>query len=481
MNAQLLRNSILQMAIQGKLVPQDPNDEPASVLLERINKTKCNLLKEKSIRKCETLIVPVEEDEMFIELPQGWCWSRLGEIAAYRKGPFGSSLTKSMFVPKSPTSYKVYEQKNAIQKDVNLGEYYISQEKYNSMQSFMVSPGDIIVSCAGTIGETYLIPDGAPKGIINQALMRVKLYDSALVPYWMLFFEYVVIYNSTLKGKGSAIKNIPPFEILKNLPIPLPPLSEQHRIVAKLEELLPLVEQYGKAQDHLDALNADLPRRLRQSILQEAIQGKLVPQDEKEGTAEDLITSYGVLPSEPDEDAFCIPASWRYIRFGDIVELVSGTSYGKGDVQKQGLRVLRGGNIQNDKLVLCDDDVFLPLSYKSEKKNVQKGDIIIVASTGSKKIIGKPALIEQDYPDMQIGAFLRIIRLKYAELLPYIWLIFRSPLYRDRISTLAKGTNINNIKEEYITELPIPLPPLSEQHRIVAKIEELFNAIDKIN
>ena len=117
MTAQQLRNSILQQAIQGRLVPQDPNDEPASVLLERIRKEKEQLVKEGKLKKKDLVVEPVSEEEKPFEIPETWEWVRLGEIAAYRKGPFGSSLTKSMFVPKSDSSFKVYEQKNAIQKN----------------------------------------------------------------------------------------------------------------------------------------------------------------------------------------------------------------------------------------------------------------------------------------------------------------------------------------------------------------------------
>ena len=174
MTAQQLKNSILQMAVQGKLVPQDPNDEPASVLLDRIRKEKEQLIKDGKIKKNkkESYIfrgadnlhyeqigkeVKCIEDELPFEIPDSWEWTRLGNIGAYRKGPFGSSLTKSMFVPKSQNTVKVYEQKNAIQKNAKLGDYYITQQYFEQkMKSFSVHAGDIIVSCAGTIGETRI-------------------------------------------------------------------------------------------------------------------------------------------------------------------------------------------------------------------------------------------------------------------------------------------------------------------------------------
>ena len=233
-----LKKSILQEAIEGRLVPQDPNDEPASVLLAKIRKEKEQLVKEGKLKKKDLIQTPISEEEIPFEIPDSWEWVRWGELGEYKKGPFGSSLTKSMFVPQSDKAVKVYEQKNAIQKDYSLGDYYITKEKYETMTGFTVRPGDIIVSCAGTIGETYLLPSEAPIGIINQALMRAKLHLDSIIPYWLLHFQYILLIENKLKGSGSAIKNIPPFEVLKAMPVPLPPLAEQHRIVEKLEQLL---------------------------------------------------------------------------------------------------------------------------------------------------------------------------------------------------------------------------------------------------
>ena len=250
LNAKLpdaLKKSILQEAIQGKLVPQDQNDEPASVLLQRIRKEKEQLVKDGKLKKKDLVTTPITDEEKPFEIPEGWVWCRLGEIGEYKKGPFGSSLTKAMFVPKSNHSIKVYEQKNAIQKDYTLGNYYITKEKYQTMEGFTILPGDIIVSCAGTIGETYQIPEHAPIGIINQALMRVRLYNTSMTNYWRLFFADMLNHNTAMKGAGSAIKNIPPFEVLKKILIPLPPLAEQHRIVSKIEDLFAQIEPLAKA------------------------------------------------------------------------------------------------------------------------------------------------------------------------------------------------------------------------------------------
>ena len=249
-----LKKSILQEAVQGKLVPQDPSDEPAEALLERIRAEKQQLIKEGKIKKDkhESVIFRRDnshyekrgseevciDDEIPFEVPSSWALIRLDDIGIYRKGPFGSSLTKSMFVPKGADTVKVYEQKNAIQKDHTLGTYYITRQYYESkMKSFTVEPGDILVSCAGTIGETYILPEQIELGIINQALMRMTIFAPIDLDYFLLYFDYVLKQAAKETSKGSAIKNIPPFEIFKKLILPLPPLEEQKRIVEKVREL----------------------------------------------------------------------------------------------------------------------------------------------------------------------------------------------------------------------------------------------------
>ena len=306
----------------------------------------------------------------------------------------------------------------------------------------------ILVTCIGaTIGKTGLIhKEGSCNQQIN-AIIPDANCDSCYVYYLMI---------------SPALQEVIKY---KSYSTTLPILNKTQ--FSQLEVL------YGKAQKELDELNAALPARLRQSILQEAISGRLVPQDPNED-AEDVKTI------EIEDAPFEIPNNWRWCSLGDLVDMVSGTSYKKDDVRTKGVRILRGGNIVNDELVLAEDDVFLPDEYANLEKNIRKDDIIIVASTGSQKVIGKPALIRQNYDKTQIGAFLRIIRAKDVKYVPFLWLIFKGMYYREHIRNLVKGTNINNIKEEYITTLPIPLPPLAEQKRIVAKIEELFAEIDKM-
>ena len=490
MNAQQLRNSILQQAIQGKLVPQDSNDEPASVLLQRIRKEKERLVKEGKLKKKDLESKPIEEDEIPFEIPNGWALCRLGDLGDYRKGPFGSSLTKSMFVPKSETSVKVYEQKNAIQKDWRLGEYFISSDKYDTMKSFTVSPGDIIVSCAGTIGETYYLPNDAVLGIINQALMRVKLFDNQMVLYWQLLFDYVMISNTKMKGNGSAIKNIPPFEILKNIVIPLPPLAEQRRIVAKIEELMPLVERYGKAQEELDKLNESLPVRLRQSILQEAIQGRLVQQDPKEEPASELLkrirkekeqlVKEGKLkkkdleskPIEEDEIPFEIPESWKWCRLNDCLDVRDGThdtpKYITSGYPLVTSKNLRNGMIDFKSALLISKEDHEAISCRSK---VDENDILY-AMIGT---VGNPVLVRHKSFDFSIKNMALFKHVGDFMFMDYVyWYLYFAQV---DMKAYASGGVQSFVSLGYLRNYLIPLPPLSEQKRIVAKIEELFGVL----
>ena len=253
-------------------------------------------------------------------------------------------------------------------------------------------------------------------------------------------------------------------------------------------------------------------QQLKNSILQMAVQGKLVPQDPNDEPASVLLeriraekerlikekkikreknpsvifkgadnTPYEKIGDEvrslADEVPFDIPDSWEWCRFSALITLLSGTSYQKNDVCNSGVRILRGGNIQSYKIILEESDVFLPLEYRDKEKNIQPGDTVLVASTGSKAVIGKPAFVDKEYPNTQIGAFLRIARPIDPLIADYIALIFETEYYREHIRHNVQGTNINNIKAEYIENLLIPLPPREEQVRVLTKLSGLEAAM----
>lgn len=273
----LRRAAILDKAIKGELVNQDFSEEPVSRLLHEFELKRKALVKEKKLKRQN--IEPIYPDQIPYSVPKNWGWVRLEQIidlsdGAIRRGPFGSAITKEMFVPKGKNTYKIYEQKNAIQQDASLGEYYINEEKFQSLISFKVEPGDIIVSCAGTIGKTYIIPDDAEAGIINQALLKIRLNNDLVDnQYFLYLFEALLLKDILLTAKGSAMKNMVSIDYLKKvLLIPLPPLKEQKKIVEKLNIIL---EKHKKEEENVELFTNELDI-LKQSILNKALRGDLV-------------------------------------------------------------------------------------------------------------------------------------------------------------------------------------------------------------
>lgn len=239
-DSEVLKNKLIDAGIQGKLTEQLPEDGTNEELYLGMVEEKKQILKDRKGREDKN--IKEVDDDVPYELPANWKWVRFGEIGLFKKGPFGSALTKAMFVPKSEETVKVYEQQHAIQKKINLGSYYITREYFDDkMNGFEVLPGDILISCAGTIGETYILPDEIEQGIINQALMRVSLVPSVNKRFFQYYFDANLKKTAQEESNGSAIKNIPPFDVMKNWYFPLAPLKEQERIVEKIEELLSLI------------------------------------------------------------------------------------------------------------------------------------------------------------------------------------------------------------------------------------------------
>ena len=534
MNGKQLKNSILQWAIQGKLVPQDPNDEPASVLLDKIRQEKELLIKEKKIKrdKNASIIYRGEDNSYYekmlatgevkcidkeipFEIPDGWEWCRLNDLALYRKGPFGSSLTKSMFVAKSTQSIKVYEQKNAIQKDCTLGDYYISKEKFETMQSFVVKPNDIIVSCAGTIGETYLLPSDAPVGIINQALMRVTLFDLNMVEYWQIYFAYMLLNEAQMKGSGSAIKNIPPFEYLKAVLVPIPPLSEQNRLVERYNILLSLIGKYELEANKLNCLNQKVYDKLKESVLQEAIRGKLVPQLAEEGSAQDLLeqiklekqklvkegklkksalTTSTIFRGDDnkywekkgttceciDEDIpFDIPKSWAWARLETILNTGSARRVHAKDWRQAGIPFYRAreiGKLADDGFV--DNELYIDLSLYEDfsSSGVPLPNDLMITAVGT---LGKVYIVkESDKFYYKDGSVLCLAN-KYGLCAEYLKMVIESPFFKGQYRQESQGTTVATLTMVRLQKYFIPIPPLQEQYRIVETYRNIASIMSR--
>ena len=492
MNAQQLKNSILQEAIEGRLVPQDPNDEPASILLERIREEKRRLVKEGKLKKKDLEEKPIQEDEIPFDIPESWEWVRLSSLS--------SAIHYGYTASASPTGNSKLLRITDIQNDkVDWKSVPFCSIKEKDLGTYQLKNRDILIArTGGTIGKTYIVRQLEEVAVFASYLIRVIPLQEVNEEFLKLFMMTPCYWTQLIDASSGTGQPNVNGQSLSKLILPIPPKEEQARILAKIEELLPKVEEYGQAQDALDKLNAELPERLKKSILQEAISGRLVPQDPNDEPASILLDKIRAekaklvkerklkkkdleeTPISEDEIPFDIPESWEWCRMSNLSILISGTSYKKDDVCSNGIRILRGGNIQNDRLVLNDDDVFVPIAYKENEKNIKEGDILIVGSTGSHKVIGKPAIVTQTIKDCQIGAFLRIVRPIASLIADYLHIIFISDYYREIIRSHVQGTNIYNVRSEYIEDMLIPLPPLAEQKRIVAKIEQLLGEIDKL-
>lgn len=214
-----------------------------------------------------------------------WELLTLNDVADYKKGPFGSSITKAMFVPKGEHTYKVYEQGNAIRKTLDYGHYYINEQKYNELKGFSVQSGDIIISCAGTIGEVYKLPEECEAGVINQALMRVRLHSNIEERFFSYYFGEVLKGDVIDQANGTAIKNIPPFKVMKAMEIRLPSFAEQKTIVNLLDEILQKEEQAQEAAEQV----IDQIDTMKKAILTRAFRGELGTSDPTDESAEELL------------------------------------------------------------------------------------------------------------------------------------------------------------------------------------------------
>lgn len=491
MTPQELKSSILQLAVQGRLVEQRQEEGTAEELYRQIQEEKLRLIKEGKIKK-EKPLPEITEDEIPFDIPESWKWVKFGNLGSYKKGPFGSALTKSMFVPKGNGTIKVYEQKNAIQKDISLGDYYITRDYFESkMRGFEISAGDIIVSCAGTIGETYVIPDDFEQGIINQALMRMKIFQPMYIPYFLLYFDTALKRNAQSGSKGSAIKNIPPFDKLKNYLVPLPPLAEQKRIVAKIEELLPYIDRYENAWSKLEDFNKRFPGDMQKSVLQMAIQGKLTDQRPEDGTGEELyqqiqeekqrlikegkIKKEKPLPEITEDDIpFDIPESWKWVKLGIIStysqkkEKITSNNITKDmwlldleDIEKESGRIIQKSSIENRKV-------------NGDKVRFYKGQILYSKLRPYlKKVLVAP---EKGISTPEIVPFF-----VYGNINPeYIVAVLKCPYVDFVINSVTYGVKMPRVGTETMSNLLVPLPPLAEQKRIVKKLEQILPLCEKL-
>lgn len=484
MTGQDLKNSILQLAIQGKLVPQDANDEPASVLLERIKAEKQKLINEKKIKK-EKPFPEITEDEKPFEIPETWEWVRLGDyVKVVTDGDHSAPPQTEKGVPFVVISCIEDESIN-FAKAKYVHEDYYQKLDYNRKPQ----KNDILFTVTGSYGKVI--------ELTNEAKFCFQRHIGLIRPYFYSTYLAFVLRSGFIKGicddqaTGIAQKTVT-LSILRTLPIPLPPLSEQHRIVAKIEELMPLVEEYDKAQKELDALNAKLPEALKKSILQEAIQGKLVPQDPNDEPAsvllqrirkekeqlvkdgklkkKDLVTT----PITDEEKPFEIPESWEWCRLGEIGSWGAGATPSKGKPEyyaNGNIPWLRTGELNNSYVFDSEIKVTQAALDNCSLRMCKKGDVLIAMYGAT---IGKVAIAGIELTTNQACCACTPI-LIFNEYL--MWYLLAS---KQSFIELGEGGAQPNISREKIVAFPFAVPPLAEQHRIVSKIEDLFAQIEPL-
>ncbi len=397
-------------------------------------------------------------EQVPFEVPQGWAWCRLDDLAFYKKGPFGSSLTKSMFVPKAKNTYKVYEQKNAIQKDDSLGNYFITAEKYESLKGFAVDGHDIIVSCAGTIGETFVLPESPTPGIINQALMLIRLFNRDIENFYLMYFDFILKEEAYKESKGTAIKNIPPFDVLKNFFIPIPPVTEQQRIMAEVNRWMQYVDSIDNARGELSCII----EQTKSKILDLAIHGKLVPQDPADEPAIELLRRINSKFTPCDNGHYTqLPQGWQLASMADICSLVDGEKLQDAEYPNLDVKYLRG---------------------EREAKTLNSGKfvstntlMILVDGENSGKVFRAPI-------DGYQGSTFKQLSISAEMNDEYVLQVIN--LHRKALRENKIGSAIPHLNKKMFREIAVPIPPYPEQQRIVIAIrqweEQLCSVLDSL-
>ena len=519
MNGKQLKNSILQWAIQGKLVPQDPNDEPASVLLEKIRQEKERLIKEKKIKrdKNASIIYRGEDNSYYekmlatgevkcidaeipFEIPKGWEWCRLGEISTYAQ-------TKRK-INASNADTQLWElDLEDIEKGGRLLNIKTVGERKAIGDKTVFNRGDILYSKLRPYLLKILV---APeRGICTPEIIPFTCYGNICKDYIVSFLKspYVDDYinSATFGVKMPRVST----ETMTSLLVPLPPLSEQFRIDTRIKELMPYIDEYGKAQDKLNKLNEELSNTIRKSLLQEAIQGKLVPQIAEEGTAQELLelikTEKQKLVKEgklkksalndsvifrgddnkyyekigkkcvdiTEEIPFPIPANWQWVRIRDVFQLNP-----KNEADDETLAAF----IPMEKISAGykSDFTFDLVKWGNIKKgftHFANGDVAFAKITPCFQ--NRKSAIFHDLPN-GIGAGtteLKVLR-PYGNTIDRWYLLYflESPYFIDEAT--FKGTaNQQRIVVGYLEDKLLPLPTQKEQQRIVAQIEKLFEQL----
>ena len=454
------------------------------------------------------------DDEIPFEIPQSWCWCRFSAI--YRLLTDGTHNT-----PKYTESGVPF----ISVKDMSSGKLSFSNTKFISEEEHKILSarccpeyGDLLISKVGTTGIPLII-DADKEFSIFVSLALIKFFPNHIDSKYLIHLINSPLVQEQVKRdtRGVGNKNWV-LTAISNTLLAIPPLVEQKRIVSKIEEIMPIADKYEKSQETLDRLNTEIYDKLKKSVLQEAIQGKLVPQnpnDEpasvllerikeekaklfKEGKLKkkDLVDSvifkgednkyYEQIGKEvvdiSEDIPFEIPESWSWIRLSNICSICTGATFKKEDAtqNQSGVRILRGGNILPFRICIKDDDIFIPRDAVKDNILLRQNDIVTPAVT-SLENIGKMARIESDMPTTTIGGFVFILRpyLNDDILSEYLLSAMSAPATVEfmRSITNKSGQAFYNIGKERLSITLIPVPPHVEQKRIIENIQHLFSKL----
>lgn len=489
MTAQDLKNSILQLAVQGKLVLQNPSDEPASELLKQITQQKAQLVEEGVIKKEKPLPTISDEDIPF-DIPENWLWVRLGD---YCLDAFSG---KSPVYSKTPTPYEVIGQAANQQLGLDYAQVkYTVSEFWNSMDpKYFLLENDVLLNTLGhgTLGRAGIVPVLHKKLLTDGHLFVFRLYSAIASKYFYYYLQYKRP-EIELSANGSTNQTFLSLKRTNQWLIPVPPLAEQERIVAKIEELLPLVSEYDGVENRISALNTEFPDKLRKSILQQAVQGKLTERDPSDEPAIELldriraekakliaegkIKKEKIIPVISEEDQlFDIPDTWTWTTIADTCTNIQyGTSEKSAPSGK--VAVLRMGNLQGGKIDYSNL-VYTSNDYDIERCHLEYNDLLF-NRTNSKELVGKTAIYKAEIPAIYAGYLIRVTPIMIdSDYLNYVMQSHFFKKYCLAVKTDAIGQS--NINAEKLKRFVFPLPPLAEQKRIVARVEELLAMCDAL-
>lgn len=465
MKAETLKKSILQYAMQGKLVEQDPNDEPACELLKRIKAEKEQLIKEGKIKK-EKPLPPITQDEIPYELPQGWEWVRLGEIISISSGKF------------LPTNEMNQNGSIPVYGGNGINGYH---------DNYLIDKPTLIIGRVGFYCGCVHLSTG--KAWVTDNAFIVSFSENNIN---INFLKLLLVASDLGKNDNATAQPVVSGKKIYPIVVALPPLAEQLRIVEKLEQILPLVEEYGKNEEKLSELNKTLPVKIKQSVLQHAIQGKLVPQNPTDEPAiellkrikaekEQLIKDGKIKKEKPlppitkDEIPYELPQGWEWVRLGEIGDWGSGATPNKArfDYYRNGtINWLKTGDL-NDGYINEISEKITELALKETSVKIKPAGSLLVAMYGA--TIGKLGIL--NVPSTTNQACCACI--KFADInVKYLFYYLLSE--RDNLRKQGEGGAQPNISREKIIAYLLPLPPLAEQQRIVKKVEELMTVIEKL-